>query len=219
MNKLVKNIKPRGVNQIRYVELLTAQKPHIVVATGASGSGKTLIATHIGCQKLYSGEVEKLVITRPTVSVGPDDLGFLPGTLHQKMEPWVKPVYDALMMHYPKTKIVQMVDEGKIEIASLSHMRGRTLSQSWIICDEAQNTTIDQMLMVLTRIGQGSKLVITGDPMQHDRTMSINGLSDLLHRCNRFTPRDDIFQIVQFDVNDVQRHPAIPVVLDIYSPI
>jgi phosphate starvation-inducible protein PhoH and related proteins len=210
---------PKNVRQQNYIELLKQEKPYIVVASGAAGTGKTYIATQIGAQKLVTGEKEKIVITRPTVSVGPDDLGFLPGTLEKKMEPWLQPIYDVLQRHYPRSKIEKMIKDRIIEVAPLAFMRGRTFENAWIICDEAQNTTVSQMLMVLTRIGSNSKLVITGDPGQYDRGFSDNGLTDLLNRLDYTDtgPDSDAVGVVTFDQEDVQRHPVIPFVLDLYK--
>lgn len=214
----LKNVlKPKSIRQQQYVDVLSKNNPSIVIATGAPGSGKTLFAAHIGAHKLKTGEVNKIIITRPTISVGSDNLGFLPGTLTKKLEPWMRPVNDALLYYYKKTVIDQMIDDGTIELASLAHLRGRTFDKSWIICDEAQNTTVDQMLMMLTRIGKDSKMVITGDPMQHDRSLHTNGLSDLLYRLQNTHTNQKSFEIIEFDGSDVQRHPAIPVILELYK--
>ncbi len=209
-------IAPRNAKQVKYVELLHKEKPTIVIASGVAGCGKTLFAAFVGAQKLHSGEVDKLVITRPNVSAGPDDLGFLPGDIQQKMEPWMMPIYDALTYHYPRSRVDQMVKDKVIEIAPLRFMRGRTFERSWIICDEAQNTTVENMLMVLTRVGKKSKLVLTGDPDQHDRGYEVNGLSDLVSRLEKGDSKG-YFEYVEFTECDVERHPVIPVVLNLYK--
>lgn len=217
------NLRPKNLKQQHYVETLKNIDPPIVIATGASGSGKTLFASYIGAQKLIDGQVERIVVTRPTVSVGTDNLGFLPGTLDQKLEPWVRPVFDALGLHFDKQKITQLMKDGILEVASLPHLRGRTFTNSWIICDEAQNTTAEQMLMVLTRIGEGSKLVVTGDPSQHDRSINDNGLCDLLYRINNTRSKCDFvskaIEVIEFDYRDVQRHPVIPIIIEMYSDV
>lgn len=214
-------LAPRTPTQRHYVDLLTKEKPYIVIASGAAGSGKTLFATHVGVQKLQAGEVDRLIVTRPTVSVGPDDLGFLPGTLEKKMEPWVRPVFDALLHHYPKSKIERLVNDSVVEIAPLAYMRGRNFERCWIICDEAQNMTPNQMLMMLTRIGEGSKMVITGDPQQFDSAFhrsDANGLTDLLQRLSFVEGEDKkMIETVTFNEGDVQRHPVIPYVLGLYD--
>ena len=210
-------ITPRNPKQKLFVDILKRPDRPIVIGYGQAGCGKTVLSAHVGCTKLQTGEVNKIIITRPTVCVGGDDLGYLPGTLEQKLAPWMRPVYDALLLNYSPTKIKQMMDNGVVEVASLAHMRGRTFNDTWVICDEAQNTTIDQMLMVLTRIGKGSKLVVTGDPLQHDRSIVVNGLSDLLRRYHNHPHKSDMVEIVEFTSSDVERHPVIPFILELYS--
>ena len=212
-----RKLAPRNAKQRRYVDILTKDKPTVVIASGAPGCGKTLFATFIGAQKLHEGHVDKLVITRPNFSTGPDDIGFLPGDIQQKMEPWMMPIYDALTYYYPRTRVDQMVKERVIEIAPLRFMRGRTFESSWIICDEAQNTTVENMLMVLTRIGKKSKLVLTGDPDQHDRGFEVNGLNDLVSRMSTTDVLNDHFEYIEFTETDVERHPMIPLVLNMYK--
>jgi len=227
--------------QKKYLEILHAKKPDIVVAAGVAGCGKTLLATYVGIQKLMANEVRKIVITRPAVSVD-EQHGFLPGSLERKMEPWVRPIYDVLETQYPKSKVDNMIKEHIIEICPLAFMRGRTFDDTWIICDEAQNMTPNQMLMVMTRIGNNSKLVITGDLQQHDRGYTINGLSDLLDRmrcnsggilcneseedapyCNLVDSENNTvdirswIQLIEFDKSNVQRNPIIPHILDLYE--
>jgi phosphate starvation-inducible PhoH-like protein len=215
MSILSKNISPKNVKQARYAELLNMPKPTVVIASGAAGSGKTLFATHVGMQKLHNGNVDKLIITRPTVSVD-ENIGFLPGKLEEKMAPWTRPIFDVLYQYYPKTKVERMLKDNVIEISPLGYMRGRTFSNSWIICDEAQNTTINQMLMILTRIGRNSKMIITGDPLQYDRGFERNGLSDLLDKLH-YNDRSDHIQMIQFEEKDVERHEVIPIILEMYK--
>ena len=205
----------KNPKQSKYIEMLRRTDPTIVVASGSAGSGKTLFATHIGMQKLQNGDVNKLVITRPAVSVD-EDLGYLPGRLEEKMAPWTRPVFDVLQSYYPKTKIERLIKDNIIEIAPLAYMRGRTFENSWIICDEAQNTTINQMLMVLTRIGRNSKMIITGDPLQYDRGFSNNGLADLMEKL-QYTEDSQFVQLIEFEEADVERHPVIPFILDLYK--
>ena len=221
------NLLPRNINQRKYFDLLNAENPSIVIASGSAGTGKTLLATHVGVKKLVSQEFKKIIITRPTVSVD-ESIGFLPGTLEKKMEPWTRPVFDVLSMHFTKKKIDDMMNDQIIEICPLGFLRGRSFNNCWIMCDESQNTTVNQMLMVLTRIGEGSKIVITGDPKQYDRGFSTNGLTDLLERVEYhainnnvesiFMPnaKEDI-GIVKFDDSDVERHRIIPLILDMYK--
>jgi phosphate starvation-inducible PhoH-like protein len=210
-------ITPKNEKQKHYVNLLRRTSPYVVIASGTAGSGKTLLATSIGVEKLINKEVEKLIITRPTVPVG-DDIGYLPGTLNKKMEPWIKPIYDSLSMQCSISKIEKMIQENVIEVCPLTFMRGRTFQNAWIICDEAQNTTIDQMLMVLTRIGPNSKMVITGDPMQHDRQFGHNGLVDIVNKVGSYYKvANPYFEVVEFTEEDVERHPIIPEVVRMYK--
>lgn len=200
------------------MDLLTAPNPYIVVATGSAGTGKTLLATHVGVKKLLDEEVQRIVITRPAVSVD-EQHGFLPGSLEKKMEPWLRPIFDVLSLHFPRNKIESMMKDNIIEICPLAFMRGRTFDNSWIICDESQNTTINQMLMVLTRIGKDSKIVITGDPNQFDRGYNNNGLTDFLQRIDYQDNLQSNIGVVMFSEEDVERHPVIPVILDMYKSI
>lgn len=208
-------IVPKNSNQRRYIDLLNAENPPIVVASGSAGTGKTLLATQVGVMKLLSEEVKKIIITRPTVSVD-ESIGFLPGSLEKKMEPWTRPIFDVLSMHYSKKKMETLMSDKVIEICPLGFMRGRSFNNSWIILDEAQNATTNQVLLVLTRIGEGSKVVITGDPNQYDRGFNDNGLVDLIERVSANDVEDSV-GLVQFDDADVERHPVIPIILDMYK--
>lgn len=211
------HLTPKNAKQAKYIELLRGEKPEIVVATGSAGTGKTLLAAHVGVQKLLSQEVKKIVITRPAVSVD-EQHGFLPGSLEKKMEPWVRPIYDVLNMHFPRSKIDNMIKDQVIEICPLAFMRGRTFDNAWIICDESQNTTPNQMLMVLTRIGKNSKVVIAGDPNQYDRGFNNNGLSDLLQKLEyQHGMEDRWIDVVEFGEEDVERNPVIPHILSLYK--
>ena len=138
----------------------------ITLLAGAAGSGKTLLACQIGLEKLFMRDVEKVIITRPTVSR--EEIGFLPGDLGQKMDPWVQPIYQNMFLLYDKVKVEELIKEGKIEIVPVSFMRGRTFVNSVVIVDEAQNVTHEQMEMIVTRIGKGSKMIICGDDGQVD---------------------------------------------------
>lgn len=210
-------IKPRNPKQAAYISLLSKDNPTVVIASGAAGSGKTIGAVSVGLEKLKNEEVDRLILTRPTVAVGTDNIGFLPGDLHAKMDPWMRPIYDVMQQYYPRTKIDKMVKEGIIEIVPLPFMRGRSLVKSWVICDEAQNATPIQIVMMLTRIGEKSKLVITGDPMQHDLGIDVNGLDDLLSRLRYVQTPSPHIGVVEFEETDVERHPMIPYILSLYK--
>jgi len=195
-----------------YLDLLLSDAP-VVIASGSAGTGKTLLACHAGSKALVEGRVERLVLTRPAVSVD-EQHGFLPGSLEKKMEPWTRPMFDAIYRHIPPKKVTQLVQDRKIEVCPLAYMRGRTFDYSWIIGDEMQNSTPSQMKMLLTRIGSNSKIVITGDPTQHDRGFENNGLSDLIERM--YNDSNDIFH-VKFSDDDVVRSEVIKEILKIYQ--
>jgi phosphate starvation-inducible PhoH-like protein len=186
----------------------------IIVATGPAGTGKTLFATEFGVKNFLLGTYDKLVFTRPSVSVD-EELGFLPGTLEEKMAPWVRPIYDVLYNFISPKEVVALMEDKIIEIAPLGYMRGRTFKNCWIVADEMQNSTISQMKMLLTRLGENSRLVITGDLEQFDRINELNGLDDFL---NKFRgKRSSSISSFEFSRDDIQREEVVKEVLDIYS--
>ena len=199
-------ISPRTFTQRRYIDLLTSHVP-VVVGTGPAGTGKTLLACHAASRALVSRQVDRLILTRPAVSVD-EQHGHLPGSLEQKMAPWTRPMFDALHKWYPPKKVRDMMYDQKIEICPLAYMRGRTFDNAWIIGDEMQNSTPSQMKMLLTRIGEGSKMVVIGDPNQHDRGFEHNGLIDLLEKLP--APTDNI-QNIEFTESDVVRHEVVQI--------
>lgn len=222
-NKKIIKIYPRSNIQAKYIELLDSEKPYILVASGSAGTGKTMLATQVGINNLYKGNIEKIIITRPAISID-EEHGFLPGNLEQKMEPWIRPILDVLMKTYSSCEIKSMMKEKIIEICPIAYMRGRTFDNSWIICDEAQNCTPNQILMIATRIGNNSKLIITGDPLQHDRGFNNNGLSDLINKIkikneDENEDEDEISDIsyIEFGIENVVRHPIIPIILKMYK--
>lgn len=206
-------ILPRNIHQEDYLELLADPLKHIVFATGPAGTGKTMLAVQMGIQKFDEGEVSKIVITRPAVSVD-EQHGFLPGDLNKKMEPWTRPIFDVLKEHYGVKEVARMVEEEEIEVSPLAYMRGRTFKNSWIVADEMQNATPEQMKMLLTRIGDNSKIVVTGDLDQHDRGFVNNGLKDFMDRQHS---KYSSIGVVHFNKQDVERHPVIIDVLSIYN--
>jgi phosphate starvation-inducible PhoH-like protein len=173
--------KPKNDNQEHYVSILKNKTKKIVVATGPAGTGKTLFATEFAVKNYLTGNCEKLIFTRPSVTVD-EDLGFLPGTLEEKMAPWVRPIYDILYQFLSPKELANMLEEKIIEISPLGYMRGRTFKNCWIVADEMQNSTLSQMKMLLTRLGENSRLVITGDLEQYDRANEQNGLEDFLSK-------------------------------------
>lgn len=208
------SIIPRSINQETYVELLKNQKLYIVFAIGPAGTGKTMIAVQMAIKQLKEGSIKKIIVTRPAVSVD-EEHGFLPGTLNQKMEPWTRPIFDVFEEYYHPKEIQSMIEDGIIEIAPLAMMRGRTFKNSFIIADECQNTSASQMKMLLTRIGENSRMVVTGDLNQADRPKE-NGL---LEFCNLYSKNNDykMIAMVKFDVKDVERHPVVKEILKIYK--
>jgi len=204
-------ISPRTLTQRRYIELLSSRVP-IVIGTGPAGTGKTLLACHEASKALVSRRVDRLVLTRPAVSVD-EQHGFLPGNLEEKMAPWTRPMFDALHRWYSPNKVQDMIDAKQIEICPLAYMRGRTFDKTWIIGDEMQNSTPSQMKMLLTRIGEGSTMVVLGDPNQHDRGFEANGLADLVKRVGY----SDSINHVQFTDDDVVRSEVIKEILKMYK--
>ena len=197
--------------QLRYFDLLASTIP-IVIGSGPAGTGKTMLACHAGAKALIDGRVTRIVMTRPAVSVD-EQHGFLPGSLEKKMDPWTRPMFDALGSHFGPLRLKNMVKDGKIEVCPLAYMRGRTFDNAWIIGDEMQNSTPSQMKMLLTRIGKESKMVVTGDCDQHDRGFEQNGLADLVTRiCTLSTNISHI----QFTEDDVMRSEVIKEILRMY---
>jgi phosphate starvation-inducible PhoH-like protein len=204
-------IAARTLNQRRYLELLTGHAP-VIISTGPAGTGKTLLACQVGSKALASGQVQRLILTRPAVSVD-EQHGFLPGNLNKKMEPWTRPMFDALSRYWSGKKIQDMMLDHRIEVCPLAYMRGRTFDNAWIIGDEMQNSTPSQMKMLLTRIGEGSKMVIAGDGAQHDRGFEDNGLSDLI---SRIDPQSESIKHLMFSDDDVVRAEVIKEILKMY---
>ena len=215
--KTIPTILPRNVAQEDYMYQLADPNNNIVFAIGPAGTGKTLLCTQMGIKSFMEREVKKIVITRPAVSVD-EQHGFLPGDLKEKMAPWTRPIFDIFEKHFSVQQIEMMLTENLIEIAPLAYMRGRTFEDSWIIADEMQNATKSQMKMLLTRIGNGTKMIVTGDLKQHDRGFSENGLSDFVQLVKHYEQEKlKHIAISKFDMMDVERHPAVTEVLQIYG--
>jgi len=206
-------ILPRNLNQERYLLKLLDDKKNIVFAIGPAGTGKTLLAVQTAVKEFKEGKIEKIIVTRPAVSVD-EDLGFLPGTLEQKMAPWTRPIFDVLREYFYSGEIESMIQEGVIEISPLAYMRGRTFKHSYIIADEMQNATPNQMKMLLTRLGEGSKMVVTGDLNQADR-IDDNGLVDFVTKLEQ--AKSERLDIVKFHKGDIERHEAVGEVLEVYN--
>jgi len=207
------NILPRNRNQETYVLSLLDPSKDIVFGIGPAGTGKTLLAVQVAVKLFKEGAIDKIIVTRPAVSVD-EDLGFLPGTLEEKMAPWTRPIFDVLKEYFNAAEITGMIQEGIIEISPLAYMRGRTFKNSLILADEMQNATPNQMKMLLTRLGEGSMMAVTGDLNQADR-LKDNGLIDFTKLLE--TSNQSCLDVVQFDQGDIERHAAVKAVLQVYG--
>ena len=207
-------IYPRNRAQETYLLTLSDTGKDVVFGIGPAGTGKTLIAVLTAVKLFKEGVIDKIIVTRPAVSVD-EDLGFLPGTLEQKMAPWTRPVFDVLRDYFTSHEITGMIDEGVIEIAPLAYMRGRTFKRAFIVADEMQYSTASLMKMLLTRLGEGSKMAVTGDLNQADR-MSDNGLLDFIKQLQRHRNASRL-AYVTFNHADIERHEAVKEVLEVYG--
>jgi phosphate starvation-inducible protein PhoH and related proteins len=209
------SLVPRTRNQERLVLALQNVDTSIVVTVGPAGTGKTYLAMVAAVKALKEGAIERIVMTRPAVGVEGEQHGFLPGNLVAKMEPWTRPLLDVMREYYRPQDIAAMIEDQVIEIAPLAFMRGRTFKNSWIIADEMQNATPAQVKMLMTRIGQDSKIIITGDVEQADRNRGDNGLMDLCERLEHSTVNG--IAVCKLETRDVQRHKIIGDVLKLYA--
>jgi len=212
--------KPKSYNQKLYYDYLNDNNIKLIVAYGPAGTGKTFLACDTAIQQLKNNLIDKIIITRPVVSVE-EDIGFLPGTINEKMDPWTRPIFDIFLDFYPQKEINYMLDNKIIEISPLGYMRGRTFKNSFIIADEMQNSSPNQMLMLLTRIGNNSKIVITGDLQQSDKGTQ-SGLNDLINKYKYFLLNNnntDIPEITTIELqnSDIERNPIIEKILNIYN--
>jgi phosphate starvation-inducible PhoH-like protein len=207
-------IYPKNLSQENYLLKLNNEQKMIIFAIGPAGTGKTLLAVQWAIDELKNGNASKIVITRPAVSVD-EEHGFLPGDLNEKMAPWTKPIFDVFQENFHTREIENMVREGVIETSPLAYMRGRTFKNAVVIADEMQNATPSQMKMLLTRLGVGAKMVVTGDLQQADRP-SNNGLLEFLQLYNDFKGHRYV-DVCHFTVGDIERHEAVKEVLAIYG--
>ncbi len=205
---------PKNLAQEKYIDALENPDIDIVFAVGPAGTGKTMLATIAAIQALKNNIVDKIIITRPAISVD-EQHGFLPGTLVEKMHPWVLPILDYFYEYYTKKDIEYMINDNILEIAPLAYMRGRTFHNSFILGDEFQNSTPNQMKMILTRIGNNSKMTITGDLAQHDKGYDKNGLLDFINRIKKYPNNKISYNI--FGKSDVERNPIIEDILNLYD--
>ena len=206
--------KPKNKSQEIFLSSLKKKNLKVVIATGPAGTGKTLFSVEQGIKNFMKEDIEKLIFTRPVVTVD-EDLGYLPGNIEDKLGPYVKPIFDILYNFLPPQEVENLMKDKVIEIAPLGFLRGRTFKNCWIVADEMQNSSVSQMKMLLTRIGENTKLIINGDLEQNDRHNEINGLEDFLSKLkNR---RSDSISSVEFDKNDVEREKVVKEILEIYE--
>jgi len=214
--KLVTNkYGPKTTNQIIYNNILSQDKEYLLSVIGPPGTGKTLMACVKAIEKLKENKIEKIIITRPTVAVEDENIGFLPGSLEKKMDPWTRPIYDVFLDYYSKTELNNLICNNQVEISPLGFMRGRTFKNSWIIADEMQNSSPNQMLMLLTRVGINSRIIITGDLQQSDLHGS-NGLQDLIAKMESKNVPEN-FYLVKMNETDIQRSNIVTDVLKLYE--
>lgn len=204
-------ISPRTANQRLYVDAL--RRADIVFGVGPAGTGKTYLAMAMAIAALQRGDVRRIVLTRPAVEAG-EKLGYLPGDLAEKVDPYLRPLFDALQDMLPPDRIAKLNEKRAIEVAPLAFMRGRTLQDAYVILDEAQNTTVEQMKMFLTRLGERSRMVITGDVTQIDlRPARASGLVHAL----RVLSGVERIPVVHFETSDVVRHPLVAEIIEAYE--
>jgi len=208
-----KHIFPKSIGQKSYLNALNNYE--LVFGLGPAGTGKSYLAVAKGIDMLKKGLVEKIILTRPAVEAG-ERLGFLPGDMKEKIDPYLRPIYDALYEMMPSDRVEKKIQSGEIEIAPLAFMRGRTFTNSYVIVDEAQNTTSVQMKMVLTRIGEGSRMVINGDLSQVDLP---KGQMSGLKECQEILNKIEDIKIIYLDASDVIRHPIVAKIIKAYDNI
>jgi phosphate starvation-inducible PhoH-like protein len=217
--------KPKTPNQEKYYSYLNDDKIKLLFVVGPAGTGKTMLACNNAVKDLKSGKVNKIVLTRPVVPVE-EDIGFLPGNINKKMDPWTRPIFDVFLDFFSQREIDLMMYNNVIEISPLAYMRGRTFKNAFIIADEMQNSSPNQMLMLTTRIGLGSKMVVTGDLKQSDKGLD-SGLNDFINKFKVYEKREsekynntDInsgIKMVELNNTDIERSPVIVKILDVYN--
>ena len=220
---------PKGYNQKLYVDTLHKTSNKLLLVTGPAGTGKTMFACLKAIDLLKLGEINKVVVTRPIVTAD-EEFGFLPGNIAKKMDPWTRPLFDLFLEHYTKTELENLINTNVIEISPLAFMRGRTFKHSFIIADEMQNSSPNQMKMLTTRIGINSRLVITGDLDQSDRTTD-NGLKDILTKIKNYKHDNydnnqhehdqdvNMIQLISMNDSDIERSAIVRKIIDIYKGV
>ncbi len=206
--KFVKNIKPRSEGQASLMEAIATR--NLTLAIGPAGTGKTYLAISAAVEALEKGEIDRIILSRPAMEAG-ESLGYLPGDMHEKMAPYLRPLYDALGDRMGGKKVRQLIEEGTIEIAPVGFMRGRTLNNAFVVIDEAQNCTYGQIKMLLSRLGWHSTMVVTGDPDQSDLLEGMSGLADIADRLEQVP---DI-AVIRLKPADIVRHPLVSEMLGV----
>lgn len=206
--KFVKNIKPRSDGQQELMEAI--DNFSLTLAIGPAGTGKTYLAIAKAVEALESGRIERIILSRPAMEAG-ESLGYLPGDMNDKMAPYLRPLYDALGDRLGGKRVRQLLDEGTIEIAPVGFMRGRTLNNSFVVIDEAQNCTYGQLKMLLSRLGWHSTMVVTGDPDQSDLLDGMSGLAQIADKLD-LVPNIAVIRLAQ---GDIVRHPLVAEMLDV----
>ena len=216
--------KPKTPNQEKYVSYLNNPSVKLLFAVGPAGTGKTMLACNHAIKELKDGNIQKIIITRPIVPVEEEEIGFLPGNINKKMDPWMTPIFDIFNEFYARKDIESMVYNNIIEVSPLAFMRGRTFKNSFVIADEMQNSSPNQMLMLTTRIGENSKMVITGDLKQSDRGIN-SGLSDFINKYktyNNYLKSNNEntkygIDMIELTNEDIERSKIVSKILDIYN--
>jgi phosphate starvation-inducible PhoH-like protein len=204
----IKTVKPRSDGQKEFMQAI--EEHNLTVATGPAGTGKTYLAICAAVDALESGEIERIILSRPAMEAG-ESLGFLPGDMHEKMAPYLRPLFDCLGDRMGGKRVKQYLDDGTIEIAPVGFMRGRTLNNAFVVIDEAQNCTYAQLKMLLSRLGWNSTMVVTGDPDQSDLLDGISGLSEIAKRLDFL----ENVAVVRLQQEDIVRHPLVAEMLEV----
>lgn len=213
------NLQPNP-KQKEYIRHMHDPNIPLVLGVGPAGTGKTMFACKVAMEQLIDNRIRKIIITRPVVPLG-NDMGFLPGTLEDKMDPWLSPIYDCMKNNITSKSINQMVYNKSIEICPLAYIRGRTFDDAFVIADEMQNSSPNEMKTLLTRVGKGSKVVITGDLEQSDISDK-NGLEDILLKIQKENDMDienEFLRLIHFEANDIERSELVKYIIKLYSTL